>query len=66
LNAARAAPRVSRPFSFSIARTAMMERYELFVSAREAEALAAMLAAHSRANPFEAENLLIALSGTWQ
>jgi regulator of nucleoside diphosphate kinase len=32
-----------------------MERYELFVSARDAEALAAMLAAHRRANPFEAD-----------
>ena len=33
----------------------MMERYELIVSARDAEALAAMLAAHRRANPFEAD-----------
>ena len=33
----------------------MMERYELFVSARDAEALAAMLAAHRRAHPFEAD-----------
>ena len=32
-----------------------MERYELFVSAPDAEALAAMLAAHRRANPFEAD-----------
>jgi len=32
-----------------------MERYELFVSAHDAEALAAMLAAHRRANPFEAD-----------
>src|SRR5687767_8541488 len=33
----------------------MMERYELFVSAADAEALATMLAAHRRANPFEAD-----------
>jgi regulator of nucleoside diphosphate kinase len=33
----------------------MMERYEIFVSATDAEALAAMLAAHRRANPFEAD-----------
>lgn len=33
----------------------MMDRYELFVSARDAEALAAMLAAHRRANRFEAD-----------
>ncbi len=33
----------------------MMERYELYVSAHDAEALAAMLAAHRRANPFEAD-----------
>ena len=33
----------------------MMERYELFVSARDAEALAAMLTAHRRAHPFEAD-----------
>ena len=33
----------------------MMERYELFVSARDAEALATMLAEHRRANPFEAD-----------
>lgn len=33
----------------------MMDRYELFVSARDAEALAAMLAAHRRDNPFEAD-----------
>ena len=34
----------------------MMERDEIFVSARDAEALAAMLAAHRRANPFEADS----------
>jgi regulator of nucleoside diphosphate kinase len=34
---------------------AMMERYEISVSARDAEALAAMLAAHRRANRFEAD-----------
>jgi regulator of nucleoside diphosphate kinase len=33
----------------------MMERSELFVSARDAEELAAMLAAHRRSNPFEAD-----------
>jgi regulator of nucleoside diphosphate kinase len=33
----------------------MMERYELVVSARDAETLAAMLAAHRRANRFEAD-----------
>ena len=33
----------------------MMDRYELFVSARDAEALATMLAAHRRDNPFEAD-----------
>lgn len=33
----------------------MIERYEISVSARDAEALAAMLAAHRRANSFEAE-----------
>ena len=33
----------------------MMDRYEIFVSARDAEALAAMLATHRRANPFEAD-----------
>ncbi len=32
----------------------MMERYEIVVSARDAEALAAMLAAHRRANRYEA------------
>ena len=32
-----------------------MERYDLVISARDAEALAAMLAAHRRANPFEAD-----------
>ena len=32
-----------------------MERYELYVSAHDAEALAAMLAAPRRANPFEAD-----------
>jgi regulator of nucleoside diphosphate kinase len=34
---------------------AMMDRYELYVSGRDAEALAAMLAAHRRINPFEAD-----------
>jgi regulator of nucleoside diphosphate kinase len=33
----------------------MLERFELFVSARDAEALAAMLAEHRRANAFEAD-----------
>lgn len=33
----------------------MMERHEIFVSARDAEALAAMLGTHRRANPFEAD-----------
>jgi regulator of nucleoside diphosphate kinase len=33
----------------------MMERYEIFVSPSDAEALAAMLAAHRRTNPFEAD-----------
>ena len=33
----------------------MMDRYEVFVSAHDAERLAAMLAAHRRANPFEAD-----------
>ena len=33
----------------------MMERYEIVVSARDAESLAAMLAAHRRANRFEAD-----------
>jgi regulator of nucleoside diphosphate kinase len=33
----------------------MMERYEILVSARDAEALATMLGAHRRANPFEAD-----------
>jgi regulator of nucleoside diphosphate kinase len=32
---------------------AMMERYEIVVSARDAEALAAMLAAHRRANRYQ-------------
>ena len=33
----------------------MMERYEIFVSARDAEALATMLSAHRRANALEAD-----------
>jgi regulator of nucleoside diphosphate kinase len=33
----------------------MTERYEIFVSARDAEALAAMLASHRRVSPFEAD-----------
>jgi regulator of nucleoside diphosphate kinase len=33
----------------------MMDRYEILVSAHDAERLAAMLAAHRRANPFEAD-----------
>lgn len=33
----------------------MMDRYEIYVSARDAEAIAAMLAAHRRVNPFEAD-----------
>ena len=33
----------------------MMERHEIFVSARDAEALAAMLADHRRTQPFEAD-----------
>jgi regulator of nucleoside diphosphate kinase len=33
----------------------MMDRYEVFVSAHDAERLAAMLAGHRRANPFEAD-----------
>ena len=33
----------------------MMDRYEAFVSAQDAERLAAMLAAHRRANRFEAD-----------
>src|SRR3712207_2236065 len=34
---------------------AMMDRYEIIVSARDAEVLAATLGAHRRANPFEAD-----------
>jgi len=33
----------------------MMDRHELLVSARDAEALATMLGAHRRASPFEAD-----------
>lgn len=33
----------------------MMDHYELLVSARDAETLAAMLGAHRRVNPFEAD-----------
>jgi regulator of nucleoside diphosphate kinase len=42
-------------FRFAPLENAMMERYEILVSVRDAEALATMLGAHRRANPFEAD-----------
>jgi regulator of nucleoside diphosphate kinase len=42
-------------FRFAALEMAMIERNEIFVSARDAEAIAVMLGAHRRANPFEAD-----------